>query len=121
MISTQPTTMKVIIGRVEPWNGQIAVHVSVTDVVVPAGAPNAGRTIAIGHMPFEQSALAASVDQLLATRVPSPPAFDEGYRDWQDAKGGLYTIGVAKAVATGLEMMKGHPLSLERESSLGAK
>ena len=108
VISTQPTTMKVIIGRVEPWNGQIAVHVAVTDLVVPAGALNSGRTITIGHMPFEQSALAASVDQLLATGVPLPATFQEGYRNWQDAKGGIYTVSVAKAVASGLEMMKGH-------------
>ena len=109
VISTQPTTMKVIIGRVEPWNGQIAVHVAVTDIVASAGALNAGRTITIGHMPFEQSALAASVGQLLATAIPLPATFEEGYRSWRDAKGGLFTISVAKAVAAGLEMMKGHP------------
>lgn len=107
--STQPTTMKVIIGRVEPWNGEIAVHVTVIDIVGPPGALNAGRTITIGHMPFEQSAFAASVSQLLATDVPLPAIFEEGYRDWRQAKGGIYTISVAKAVATGLEMMKRHP------------
>jgi hypothetical protein len=98
--SAQPTTTKVVIGRVEAWNGQTAVHVSLTDVLVPSGAPNAGARITVGHMPFEQSALAASVDQVLAMGVAPPAGFEAGHHEWQSAKGGIFTISVAEKPST---------------------
>jgi len=96
--SPTPTTAKIVIGRVENFSDMIAVHISVLDVPIPAGAPGAGRTIAIGHMPFEQTALAASVDQLLGTGASPDRNFEGGYANWQSAKGGIYTISVEKAV-----------------------
>jgi hypothetical protein len=98
--SATPTTAKVIVGRVEDWNGKTAVHVSVMDVPIPAGAPGAGGTIGIGHMPFDESALAESVDKLLETGVSPGPNFEAGYNQWQSAKGGIYTVSVSAAVAT---------------------
>ena len=97
--STSPTTAKVIIGRIEPWNGKVAVQVSVIDVPVPEGAPGAGGTTIIGHMPFEKTTLAASVDKLIGTDVLPPATFESGYEQWKSAGGGIYTIGVAEAVA----------------------
>jgi hypothetical protein len=96
--SATPTTAKVVIGRIEALNGKVAVHVSLIDIVIPSGAPNAGATITVGHVPFERSALAASVDRLLATGVSPPASFDTGYREWQSAKGGIFTISVAEAI-----------------------
>jgi hypothetical protein len=96
--SPTPTTAKVVIGRVEPWNGKTAVHVSLIDVPIPSGAPGAGGITQVGHMPFEASALAASVDRLLARNAPPNMAFEEGYRHWQSAKGGIYTITVSQAI-----------------------
>jgi hypothetical protein len=92
--STAPTTAKVIIGRVESWSGdRIAVSISVIDVPTPQG----GVTV-ISHMPFDKAALAGSVDKLLATGVSPDPGFEGGYKQWRDAKGGIFTISVEKAI-----------------------
>jgi hypothetical protein len=96
--SARPTTAKVVINRVEPWEHQIVVHVSIIDVPVPRDMPGAGRTTDIGHMPFQQSALAASVDRLLATDASPASSFESGYKQWQDAKGGVFTINVEQAI-----------------------
>lgn len=97
--SVSPTTAKVIIGQVEPWRGKVVVQVSVIDVPIPSSAPGAGGMTIINHMPFEKSALAASVDQLVATDVSPPPNFESGYEKWRsDKKAGIYTIGVAQAI-----------------------
>jgi len=108
--SASPTTTKVIIGRLEGWNGKSAVHVALVDVPVPAGVPGAGGVIGVGHMPFEQSALAASLNELISTGASPGPNFENGYAQWQSAKGGIYTISVADAVATLFEALaKGRP------------
>jgi len=92
--STAPTTAKVIIGRVEPWGGdRIAVSVSIVDVPNPQG----GVTV-ISHVPFDKTALAGSVDKLVATGVSPDPGFEGGYKQWRDAKGGIFTISVEKAI-----------------------
>jgi hypothetical protein len=96
--STLPTTARVVIGRVEPWDSQTVVHVSMIDVPIPKDMPGAGQTTAIGHMPFQQSALAASVHRLLATGASPAPSFESGYKEWQDAKGGVFTIDVESAI-----------------------
>jgi hypothetical protein len=108
--SASPTTTKVIIGRLEDWNGKSAVHVALVDVPVPAGVPGAGGVIGVGHMPFEQSTLAASLNEMISTGASPGPNFENGYAQWQAARGGIYTISVADAVSTLFEALaKGRP------------
>lgn len=97
--SVKDSTMKVIIGQVEPFSGKTAVSVAIVDVPVPDDFPGAKGTMAVGHMPFDKDTLAASVDQLVATGVPVPAGFEIGYKQWKDAHGGVFTISVAQAVA----------------------
>ena len=97
--SASPTTAKIIVGRVEAWKDKICVHVSVVDVPIPRGAPGAGGVTLIAHMPFDQTALAASVNQLLATNVAPAPSFEGGYKHWQADQGGIFTISVETAIA----------------------
>jgi hypothetical protein len=95
--SASPTTAKVVIGRLETWeHSKIIVHVSIIDVPLPRGV--AGATTSIGHMPFDKAALAASADRLLSRNVPLAPEFESGYEQWKSAKGGVFTIGVEKAI-----------------------
>ena len=96
--SVPTTTARVIIGRIEPWRDKVAVHVSLIDVPIPPSAPGAGGTTIINHMPFDATVLAASVDQLLATGVSPAPSFESGYKQWQSAKGGIFTVSVSKAI-----------------------
>jgi hypothetical protein len=58
--SPSPTTAKVIIDRVEPWQEKTVVRVSIIDLPIPQSLPRAGGTTAISHMPFERSALAGA-------------------------------------------------------------
>ncbi len=90
--SSAPTTAKVVIGRIEPWADKTVVHISVIDVPVPSCLHVAAKTTTIGHMPFEKSALSASLDKLLSMHASPDPAFEDGYKQWQAAKGGIFTI-----------------------------
>ena len=96
--SVPTTTAKVVICRIEPWKGKTVVHVSIIDVPIPQGVPGAGGVTSIGDMPFDESALAASVDQLVATGASPAPSFEAGYEQWKDAKGGIFTTSVPQAI-----------------------
>jgi hypothetical protein len=98
--SALPTTAKVIIGRVEPFGDRVCISVSIVDIPIPPGAPGAGGVTQIAHIPFDESVLAASVDQLFATGVSPAASFKIGYKQWKDAKGGIFTISVEKAIRT---------------------
>ncbi|MGZ5947735.1 MAG: hypothetical protein ACXWKV_14285 [Caulobacteraceae bacterium] len=86
-----------IIDRIEDFNGRTAVHVSVIDVPVPPGLAIRQPTMAIGHLPFDATALRASVDQMVGSRAP-PAEFEAGYQQWKAAKGGVFTISVPEAL-----------------------
>lgn len=87
---------KIIIGRVEPWRDRVAVHVSIVDI--PASQETGALHVReIAHIPFEESALAASVDKLLATGVSPSRDFDTGYRQWKEHNGGIFTVPLAEA------------------------
>lgn len=96
--SASPTTAKIIVGGVEAWRDTVSVNVSIVDIPIPQGMPGAGGVTQIAHIPFDKTALAASVDRLLATGVSPDPRFESGYKQWQDAKGGIFTISVEKAI-----------------------
>jgi hypothetical protein len=99
--SVKGATAKVIIGRIEPWGGgEIAVSVSIVDI------PSDHGPITFGHSPFDKSALVGSLDHLLATGVAPDPNFEPGYQQWKSAKGGIFTISVAQAVAFALGALK---------------
>ncbi len=96
--SSPPTTAKIVIGRIEPWKDKIAVHVSIIDIQKSASEPGLNRLTRIDHIPFEKSALAASVDKLLLTGVASPPNFETGYKQWKENSGGIFMISVTQAL-----------------------
>lgn len=103
--SASPTTAKVVIGSVEKWKGKVAIHVSIIDIPIPQGMPDAGSVIRIGHVAFEKSALAASVDRLLATGVSPAPSFETGYQQWKNEMGDLSLMSVPQTIAFGLAAM----------------
>jgi hypothetical protein len=105
--SPVPTTAKVVIGLIEPWHDKIAVHVRVIDIPAPASDLPVRELTTIDHVPFEKSALMASVDQLLATGVSPTPEFKHGYDSWRNAgNAGIFEIGVSQAIAIFLERIR---------------
>ncbi|HJW40317.1 MAG TPA: hypothetical protein VJ476_03705 [Rhizomicrobium sp.] len=95
MWTVKGSDMRIVVGRVEPFGGgKSAVSVSVLDVPCP---PTAGcTTTTVAHAPFDSDVLAASVDKLVATGVQPAPQFDQGYANWKQAKGGVFTVPVSK-------------------------
>lgn len=59
-----------------------------------------GQTLAdnLPHAPFARAALEESVTKQIG-RVAVLPDFEEGYRDWLQHCGGVYTLPVARMVA----------------------
>lgn len=111
--SAPATTAKVVIVRVEPWQNRTVVHVSIIDIPVPKGARAENSITAVGHMPFDESALAESVDRLLGTGGSPAPGFEYAYEQWRaDKTAGIFTISVSKAIE--LMLQSAGELSRER-------
>jgi hypothetical protein len=114
--TVKDSDMKVVIGRIEPFGkDKTAIHVSVFGVPCP---PKMGcETANVAHAPFDLDAFAQSVDQMIDEDEEPDPGFDSGYAQWQQDKGGLFTIPVSllptllfKAIESGTETPATKPL-----------
>jgi len=76
----------------------VVVHVSVDGLHLKSPKAPTGMTDNIGHLPFAEAALDRSVTTLAAVSVALPD-YEAGYDEWRRAKGGVFTITVAEAVA----------------------
>jgi len=95
---------KAIIGWIETRpDGKTAVSVSLIDIPTDHGS------IVIGHAPFEKSALAASLDKLIATGVRPATEFQKGFNAWKSGAGALFEITVAEALASLQGQLRAHP------------
>jgi len=112
--SSSPTPLNVVIGRVEVWHGETAVHVSLINVPVPPDVPGGSGLMEIGHMPFAESALARSVDQLINLNVSVGSEFERGYKDWRSANGGIFTTSVLDAVVFVFKTLSGNRSGIEK-------
>jgi len=107
--SPSPTTIKVIVGEIEPWRDRTAVLVSIIDIPVPEGWPGGTRTTSVGCIPFDESALVASLDQLLATDATPLPSFKLGLQQWSDTDGGVFTVTVSEIIGHMVEKVSQDP------------
>lgn len=73
-------------------------HIHVNGLMIKNKRASDGLTRTAEHMPYTTSALQACVMTLESTGAPLP-AFKDGYREWQNAKGGAWTVPVADAIA----------------------
>lgn len=97
--SAPATTAKIVIVRVEPWQNRTVVHVSIIDIPASKGTSAKGGITSVGHMPFDKTALASSVDRLLGTGGSPAPGFEFAYERWRtDKMAGIFTISVSKAI-----------------------
>ncbi len=91
---------RLVVGRVEPYGGQTAIHIGLLWMFADATQP----PLVADHLPFDSRALSQSVDTLLFTGVPTPPHFEDGYRTWREASetqgAGVFTLSIADVVAT---------------------
>ncbi len=95
MWTVKNSDIRIVVGRVEPFvKGKTAVSISVLNVPCP---PEAGcKTSVVAHAPFDAEVLADSVDKLVSTNAQTAPQFDQGYANWKQAHGGVFTVPVSK-------------------------
>lgn len=95
MWTVKNSDIRIVVGRVEPFaKGKTAVSISVLNVPCP---PEAGcKTTIVAHAPFDAEVLAGSVDKLVSTSAQTAPQFDQGYANWKQANGGVFTVPVSK-------------------------
>ena len=95
MWTVKDSGIRIVVGRIDPFtDGKIAVSVSVFDVPCP---PSMGcATTVVAHAPFDGETLAKSVDRLIGTDAKTAPEFEHGYANWQQARGGIFTVPVSQ-------------------------
>jgi hypothetical protein len=95
MWTVKNSDIRIVVGRIEPFvKSKTAVSISVFNVPCP---PEAGcKTTVVAHAPFDAEVLANSVDELVGTSAQTAPQFDQGYANWKQAHGGVFTVPVSK-------------------------
>jgi len=88
----------VVIGLIQddPKLGRI-IHIAVRAVNIRNSRVPGGVMTQVGHLPMSEAVLAASVTQLKGIVAP-PESVSVGVKEWERAKGGVFTISVAQAV-----------------------
>jgi hypothetical protein len=102
---------RIRVGRIE--NEGQTVHISLWGQPIEATGP-LGSPLVAGHLPISAEALADSVDRVVAEQPPEGLSFEEGYSQWRDAQGGVFTISVAEIVTVMVEMIAGTPSPTEK-------
>jgi hypothetical protein len=97
-----------VVGKVENWRDETAIHVSIFNIAIPAGSKGAGTTTQIDHLPFSCTALKGSVAKLIKTNASPATGFADGYAQWQAAKGGVFTISVPEVIELMFKMLSGN-------------
>jgi hypothetical protein len=99
---TQDPDPRLVIDKLEtlPKAGNV-VHVSIRGVRVRNPHAPGGYSDTIRHMPFSRAAVESSITTLLQDSV-ALPGFEEGYQEWRQAQGGVFTVSVLE----GLEFME---------------
>lgn len=74
------------------------VHISVAGVKLKNPHAFGGSSDRIAHMPFKPDALRQSVIALESTGSTLPP-FEEGYEEWRNGEGGVWTMPLSEAIS----------------------
>jgi len=87
-----------VIVRIEslPKLGEV-VHVSIRGVRIKNPQAPRGYSEDVAHMPFGRGALERSLTRLAHDSV-ALPAFESGYEEWKQARGGAFSISVREAL-----------------------
>ncbi len=84
-----------IIGRIDAASEQpTIVHVAVEQV----SSPTSQKLTTIGHLPFSDDAIEASIRDLVELNAPVDAVFAEGYQNWRHANGGVFETTVSETL-----------------------
>jgi hypothetical protein len=95
MWTVKGSDIRIVVGRVEPF-AKDKTAVSITVLSVPCPAQAGCKTTVVAHAPFDADTLAGSVDRLVATDASTAPQFEQGYANWKQAHGGVFTVPVSQ-------------------------
>ena len=88
----------VVIGRVERTSDNAIIHISIRGLRVSNPQGDSGLAEEIAHMPIAESSFRQSITELRGVAQPDPD-FEDGYRQWVEASGGVFGITVAEAIS----------------------
>lgn len=84
----------------DPEHGNI-IHIYISNLSIPNPDAVGGKTIYIGHMPYDQDALERSVTEL-ESETKELPDYEDGYRLWKaafdDSQAGVFDVPVSEAI-----------------------
>jgi hypothetical protein len=83
-----------IIGRIDQFDGQTAIHIQVRNLSIPNGQ---GTAETIGHLPISETALQESVTSRTEATLDER-VFEEGYAEWRRAQGGVWDLTVSELI-----------------------
>jgi hypothetical protein len=87
-----------VIGRIDEDDHLGAIlHISIFGVSVRNPGAPLGVTSEIGHLPIARDSLEQSVTKLVGSGTVSAH-FEEGYRTWDESRGGAFTVSVSEMV-----------------------
>lgn len=95
-----------MVGRVEKKGAATVIHISVLRVRMSNLNSTTGIAETIAHLPMSEDTVLKSITALKGS-VRLDDDFEEGYRQWQEAEGGAFSISVAEAVSTVDELLLG--------------
>jgi hypothetical protein len=75
-------------------HGIIVYHASLHNVNIGQGLNE------ISHLPISESALKKSIRNLVDMKVSKNEEFDEGFKQWRNAKGGVWDIPIVEIIST---------------------
>lgn len=94
---------RIVVVRVDtddPDYGTI-VHIYITKLDIPNPNAPSGKTVYVGHMPYEEDALSQSVTEL-ESETDTLPDYQAGYELWKaafdDSDAGVFALPVSEAV-----------------------
>ena len=102
---TRPTEeeSRITIVRVDaddPEFGNI-IHIYISDLNIPNREAPEGKTVYVGHMPYDEDALENSVTEMVS-ETKTLPDYQDGYRLWKEAfdesQAGVFEIPVSQAI-----------------------
>jgi hypothetical protein len=97
-----PTTLRVLIGKIEQLGERPVVSVMLLGARAPEGFGS--ETLDIHHAPFDAPSLIAELEDLEAEGVEVPASFEDGYAQWKGNNGGVWTLGPAEVAGAVIEM-----------------
>ena len=73
------------------------IHVSINGLKINNPQVEGGINEHVPHMPFSEDAIENCVVELIEEGVELP-SFEQGYNEWRNAAGGVFTIPVSEAI-----------------------